>query len=1771
MVKNRRQGKEKVQKSGAGKTIAENASSKATGLSSQKRKKPLAGKKANNRVSKRGRGLSTTTMEQNNDKAKGENAMRVDEEAMEEEEPSTRGASTSAGAGSASLRQHSTLQGLLKKLGAGLEDLLPTGAGGSGAGGSGSAHHNLFSHSALFGGSSSLTHRLKPILAGLKSFDDEHRQLGALTELCDVLTVSSEEALVSSFSCEAFLPPLVDLLRCEHNPDVALFAGRALTTLADLMPPRMAVGGMLRLGAADAFCAKLMCVEYIDVAEQSLQAMEKITSAGEEHAAACLRSGGVTAVLSFLDFFQTGVQRVAAKTAANMLACASTKQDVAMVKDSLPILVNLLSYGDDKIVENAFLGLSRALKAMCSCAQGQLDDESVSTILSTQILDGMAKLLVVSEFGSMHSSLGTSSYYEAIKSLSRCCRKSPLLAERLLDLDLSVTCTRLLQCSTMAGGPSAGTTPKAGATPGSPAASPMVSPGMRSTENTLAILKLVDAMLPEIPSSGRALDAGAQQLAFGSQPASHPIEVAAQATGSSFGGVLERKPDLVEGKACRVLLPTLFGMVSSTLAYQLKQVSLSCMKKLLVYTSPQGLEEMLRELPASSTVVGLLSSKDSAVQLDAIFLAGVLLDKLPEIFVRYFMKEGVLFSVNGIADRPVQVVESREGAEEEAPGGSEQRRERRRSRGRQGPSEGFVTPTAGLPAKVSRAAKDFQAKFARVSAEHGVSSDSVPKEMEALQELARGIERGEATALSSMLDRVLADGGGLSSFELTHTGLERALLAYFSGKTAGESYSLAAAFAGCLAGRANPEEVYRTLVKRLHEIVSSRERLAVMACRSRPPSMSTMRYLLFERGQAPDRQKEAGGFAALAHPFKLRFSRHGDERELRDYSSNVVLVEPMSTFEVIEDFLRSRVEPPRSAARESGPSPGRTAGEPVQRQSGSAMLTRSRSRQRDGAEAEAQGGQESSPPRDPEEQAGRRVTRSAARAATENAAEDAGPPVQFHVGEGEVEFYDDDDDDDMMDGSDMEGDPMDEEDLDMLDDDMEGADDDDMDDGDGYRFRRDSEVHEVDDSPSQEEAAAVPPGGNYAQRAARGGLGLEFFLNGEPLSSNQSVFQAVLRGSGAFVNADDPQDGPSGPGVWERVHTFTYRKKRSGRTGGDPAKRRDGRAGASAKSKMVSAQDLVKGAVATGKEGAEEVDKEIAGVLGLINILAWLQGNHPRCYGSDPNFAFLSRVSKEDLVSPRLASKVARQLQDLLIICGKCLPEWVHGVVRGYPLVFPFDLRRQYLHLTALGVPHAIQHVLQQIPNGDSLRQELRDVRLVRNRRQKVRIHRDKLLGSAAKVMELYGSSKASLEVEYFGEVGTGLGPTLEFYTLLSQELQGRGLGIWLTNEAAALGSATAGGPHGTSDAEMAEATANDDDGLIFGEMEGSDPRPGGSAPREAPRDPAGPASQGESASDYVDPPGDGLFPSPNPRPSKSDLAHFRLLGTAFAKALYDGRLLDVSLSTVFWRRALGERLTVRDLAAADAEMSRSLVRLHDAAHAEGFAGEMDGCPIEDLGLNFTLPGREDYELCKGGKAKAVTGKNVKDFVSRVLDAYFGKGTDRQFQSFREGFEDVFPLETLSIFDTMEIDRLFCGQSEKWTVEMLADCLKFDHGYTASSPYIKQFLHILADFDSEEQRQFLKFVTGAPRLPPGGLSALNPKLTIVRKNFSSANRDSAGNTPRSESLHTPVNELVLENYDLPSVMTCANYVKLPPYTSQAVMREKLMYAMREGQHSFNLS
>ena len=45
--------------------------------------------------------------------------------------------------------------------------------------------------------------------------------------------------------------------------------------------------------------------------------------------------------------------------------------------------------------------------------------------------------------------------------------------------------------------------------------------------------------------------------------------------------------------------------------------------------------------------------------------------------------------------------------------------------------------------------------------------------------------------------------------------------------------------------------------------------------------------------------------------------------------------------------------------------------------------------------------------------------------------------------------------------------------------------------------------------------------------------------------------------------------------------------------------------------------------------------------------------------------------------------------------------------------------------------------------------------------------------------MSELASSRSLLEIQYDGEVGTGLGPTLEFYSLISKELQRADLLLW--------------------------------------------------------------------------------------------------------------------------------------------------------------------------------------------------------------------------------------------------------------------------------------------------------------------------------------------------------------------------------------------------------
>ncbi|KAM3287543.1 hypothetical protein P3S67_020973 [Capsicum chacoense] len=391
----------------------------------------------------------------------------------------------------------SALQGLLRKLGAGLDDLLP--------------------NSAMVSSTSSPQQngRLKKILSGLRADGEEGKQIEALTQLCVMLSIGTEDSL-SSFSVDSFVPVLVGLLNHGRNPDIMLLAARALAHLVDVLPSSCAA--VVHYGAVSCFVARLLTIEYMDLAEQSLQALKKIS---QEDPTACLRAGALMAVLSYLDFFSAGVQRVALATAANM--CKRLPLDAAdFVMEAVPLFTNLLQYHDAKVLEHASICLTRIAEAFAS-SPDELD-ELCNRGLVTQV----ASLISTSNSGGGQGSLTTETYTGLIRLLSTCTGGSPSGAKTLMMLGISGILKEILSGSGLM-------------------ASVSISPSLsRSAEQILEIVNLANELLPPLPQGTISL------------PVSKNLFIRGSFTRKSSAGGSSKQEDLngssQEVSACEKLL-----------------------------------------------------------------------------------------------------------------------------------------------------------------------------------------------------------------------------------------------------------------------------------------------------------------------------------------------------------------------------------------------------------------------------------------------------------------------------------------------------------------------------------------------------------------------------------------------------------------------------------------------------------------------------------------------------------------------------------------------------------------------------------------------------------------------------------------------------------------------------------------------------------------------------------------------------------------------------------------------------------------------------------------------------------------------------------------------------------------------------------------------------------------------------------------------------------------------------------------------------------------
>ncbi|EGY14318.1 ubiquitin fusion degradation protein [Verticillium dahliae VdLs.17] len=1539
---------------------------------------------------------------------------------------------------------------------------------------------------ALTGMMSGLSSRLRELLAQLRQKEDPTMQLIALQELSEILLVSNEDNLSGHFSPDSFVKELVTLMQPneitgEENPEIMLLACRSLANLMEALPA--SVANVVYGGAVPVLCQKLLEISFIDLAEQALSTLEKISA---EYPSSIVREGGLTACLSYLDFFATSTQRTAVTTAAN--CCRNIPEDsFSVIKDVMPTLLNVLNSSDQRVVEQASLCVSGIVESF------KYQSSKLEELVSVDLLKVVLRLLVPGTT----NLIGPSIHTQFLRVLAFTARSSPRLSAELFKLNIVETLYQILT----------GVSPPSGTEDvASKLDSVVIMQALihRPREQIIETLNVICELLPSLPrnadpSYGDFVEMSATEPA---PPSSSTPSKTRKTPNDKRIELLGECQDEVRRFAL-ILFPTLTDAYSSTVNLSVRQKVLTAQLKMLSNLDEKILGESLRTVPYASFLASILSQQDhpSLVML-GLQATELLLNRLDDVYRYQMYREGVISEIAKLAAQEIPQPEARsasatrtpepaepevendaegrasdnngsdeekDDAEEDDQDGSENDEDdaededdednennRHRDDGSGSPvsSRGSTMSLDGAPPtylgdgqSMRTRIRDVAKKFIETHDTEKQGKTMKKKAIKVLTNLSSLAEEIEAFYLHRTSGVVPLDKGtelferlvsyfdaevleSVTSAELLASGLVRVLLAVFSNPNEELARAAHSTFLRVFMGFTvkaklktatadSPATPFSVMIHKLQDLLSRSEHFEVI----------TVHHNTFDH--------RSSAASMLAKQIRLSLSERGPRasrradglsRALAAMAGAGALPGGLSPF---TQAAAARFAAERAAAASSSgpPPPAPAASTPSATPSSSRASRKTRSKTLPQSDA----------PSTPDPTAAARDKGVLRRSARRSGATETPQPTKPT-----------DDDDDLQDALECA-------------DEKQLTDDDDI-------------------------------GGSTIQSVPQD-WHIEFSLDGKALPSETTIYRAV------HMSASNSDENLS-RSIWSAVHPIKFR-----RAPGPPPPESGSTFGGRLEPSADESTDGIPSSLA--KHPAT------ASILRLLNLLHDLNSNVDDVLVENKDTVRLNVEPLSQFVNTKLTAKLNRQLEEPLVVASNCLPSWAEDLATLYPFLFPFETRHLFLQSTSFGYARS----MTRWQNAQSVEESRRDRNerpfLGRLQRQKVRISRSKILESALKVMELYGASQSILEVEYFEEVGTGLGPTLEFYSTVSKEFSKKKLKLWR------------------------EMDSHDDE-YVSG-VSGLFPRP---------------LSADEAASAN----------------GERICQLFKTLGKFVARSMIDSRIIDLNFNPTFFRITDGASIsgikpslgavkvvdpglarslkTIKKFSLAKKEIDEDPTRTPAQKVADTEAIVIDDVRLEDLCLDFTLPGYPEIELVANGSHVRVTMDNVDSYLDRVIDMTLGSGVRRQVDAFRAGFSQVFPYSALSAFTPDELVSLFGRVDEDWSLETLMDSIKADHGYNMDSKSVRNLLQAMSELTPNERRDFLQFTTGSPKLPIGGFKSLTPMFTVVCK--------------PSEAPFTS------DDY-LPSVMTCVNYLKLPDYTSLDIMRKQLTMAIREGQGAFHLS
>lgn len=1506
--------------------------------------------------------------------------------------------------------------------------------------------------------------RLRDILTNLRAKDDPSLQLIALQELSDTLLVSNEDNLAGHFSPDPYVKELVTLMQPnqfgEENPEIMLLACRSLANLMEAL--RGSVANVVYGGAVPILCQKLLDIQFIDLAEQALSTLAKISV---DFPASIVREGGLTACLTYLDFFPTSTQRTAVTTAANCCRNLPTNS-FPVVRDVMPTLLNVLASNDPKVVEQACLCVSRIVESFKQ-QPGKLEE-----LIEPAMLKAVLRLLLPGTT----NLVGPHIHTQFLRVLAITSKSSPRLSNELLKMDVVDTLYQILT----------GVSPPEDVNNTAVKMdSVLVMQALihRPREQVFETLNVICELLPGVPSPDASKTDNLLSTYFDNHMSiglrSPKTDETVEERRSLFGNC---KNELK--RFAMILFPTLTDAYSSTVNLHVRQKVLIAHMKMLHLLEPPLIEDALRTVPYASFLASILSQQDhpSLVSL-ALRCSELLFHRLENVYQHQFHREGVISEIIKLSQRPLSAPSENAASSDittiDATADSSRRRNRA-SRFEEdedendddededdedeeaedddgdnmSDSDSEAVLTSSNLQKLETALNDVVIRDAQAFLEVYEASHGEAVRAEALRIL---------TALKSLASKIRsrykrgADGGlplfeqlaayfdgdaleSITSSELLNSGIIQVLLDVLGNYQAPSLRDARAAFLQAFMGVSISDKAqsqstattpFSVLIRKLQDLLSRTEHFEVLTIshNSLQNTRSNATYMLSKQLR-----------------LKLVADEAGDSQIPRPYHNIMVSIHAIAPFHALDDFLYPRIamaEKPRSSrsTRDSMFAQLQTAARlRDQLASGSGVLPRHTS----GSNGSNADGTESP-------NAHQRHRRSAQP--YEEDEEQNDEPLECAD---ERQLADEDEEADEDENEELN--PIEDLDEDLEDDNVSDPSAVNMEVGtEGKVTARKEDGTRVgtpsNSSTGSKASSAMPnshsrsrsnnslatagrPFSSYAAATASvpQDWHLEFFVDGKSVDLDTTIYRGVHHDR-------EDVDEASSKNVWSSVHTIKYRRV-SGPPRPEPSALPASSQAASSKGDSLDIPASL------------SKDLTTASIIRLLRILYEMNATIDDILTEVKDTRPITSEPLAQFINTKLTAKINRQLEEPLIVASDCLPSWSEDLARLFSFLFPFETRHLFLQSTAFGYSRAMLRWQASLSGEDSRRDMRRDDRpfIGKLQRQKVRISRTRILDSALKVMELYGSSPSILEIEYFEEVGTGLGPTLEFYSTVSKEFSRKDLQIWRNTDG---GSTTdyAFGKNGLFPAPMGDQQANDDDG-------------------------------------------------------KKQLGLFKVLGKFVARSMLDSRIIDISFNPAFFRIADTMSSVAPSLGtvkAVDQDLAKSLIMLkqfvneknaveHDNRLSPNQKAEalqditVDGVKVDDLSLDFTLPGYPAIELIPGGADVSLSIENVDTYIERVIDMTLGSGVRRQVEAFRAGFSQVFPYSSLSAFTPSELVMLFGQADEDWSIETLMDSIKADHGFNMDSRSVRNLLQTMSELDDQQRRNFLQFVTGSPKLPIGGTS-----------------------------------------------------------------------------------